>query len=312
MTRGTFCLILLVSLAAPVLSQQHVSADEPSQTYIDNTYKVTLRFPRDWKRDPSYHDRPYSGVEKQRYSAAHGFFQLLATGDEDPKQACKGAAEHVVRPFGSHPTTRPMKVDGQNGCLVWPSEDQGAPWDAALFIKSPEPVEIDGDRYSTLEVDADKSYILAIARSLRFISSTRRNPPFLLEISNAKPAGIWKADAPLLLLVTMKNTSEPALRFALGDPAVSYRTMVTRYGELSRVTENLPEGNEEPRGASPCRRAGITTLKPNEACRDAIEIRFFSEVQTPGEYSLQVERDLPSELGEGIAVSNTITLKVAN
>jgi hypothetical protein len=310
MTYGTFCLVLLFSLAAPVVSQQHVSAEESSQIYIDNTYKVTLRFPSDWKRDPSYQDRPYFGVEKS-HSAAHGFFQLLA-GSGDPKQACKGAAEHVVKPFGTNPTTRPMNVDGRSGCLVWPSEDQGAPWDAALFIKSPEPMEIDGDRYSNLEVDADKSYILAIARSLRFITSTRRNPPFLLEISNAKPAGMWKADAPLLLLVTMKNTSEQVLRFALGDPTVSYRATVTRYGEPSRVTESSPEGTEKLKIASPCRRKNITTLKPNEACQDAIEIRFFSEVQTPGEYSLQVEQGLPSELGEGIAVSNTLRVKVAN
>jgi len=312
MTRGTFCLILLVSLAAPVLSQQHVSADGPSQTYTDNTYKVTLRFPRDWKRDPSYHDRPYFGVEKRPHSAAHGFFQLLATGDEEPKQACKAAAEHVVKPFGANPTTRPMKVDGQSACLVWPSNDQYAPWDAAIFVRYQQPVEVGSYRYSILELDADKDYILAIIRGLRFTSSTGQNPPFLLEIAAAKPVGVWKADSPLLLLVTMKNTSDQVLHFVLGDPAVSYRTMVTRYGQPSRVTENLPEGNEEPKGASPCGQTGITTLKPNEACRDAIEIRFFSEVQTPGEYSLQVERDLPSELGEGIAVSNTITLRVAN
>ena len=83
---------------------------------------------------------------------------------------------------------RPMKVDGQSACLVWPSKDQGAPWDAAVVIKYPQPVEINGERYSILELDADKNYILAIIRTIRFMSSARHNSPFLLEISpqNAK------------------------------------------------------------------------------------------------------------------------------
>jgi hypothetical protein len=108
MTWGALGLILLFLLATPALSQRSVSTEGPLQAYIDYSYKVALQFPSEWKRDPSYHDRPYFGVERRPHSAAHGFLQLLATGDEDPKQACKAVAEHVVRPFGVHPTTRPM------------------------------------------------------------------------------------------------------------------------------------------------------------------------------------------------------------
>lgn len=180
----------LFCVATPLLGRARASTAEPWQTYVDDTYQVTFRFPREWKRDPLYDDRPYFGVERPLPTAGRGFFQLLLMGEEsdEPKQICKGLAEHVVRPFGENPTTRPMKVDGQSACLVWPSKDQGAPWDAAVVIKYPQPVEINGERYSILELDADKNYILAIIRTIRFMSSARHNSPFLLEISpqNAK------------------------------------------------------------------------------------------------------------------------------
>ena len=190
MTRLVVALVCLFCVATPLLRRARASTAEPWQTYVDDTYQVTFRFPREWKRDPLYDDRPYFGVERPLPTAGRGFFQLLLMGEEsdEPKQICKGLAEHVVRPFGENPTTRPMKVDGQSACLVWPSKDQGAPWDAAVVIKYPQPVEINGERYSILELDADKNYILAIIRIIRFISSARHNSPFLLEISpqNAK------------------------------------------------------------------------------------------------------------------------------
>lgn len=155
------------------------------------------------------------------------FFQLLVMGDESdtPEQTCKGLAEHVLRPFGANPTIRPINVDGQSACLVWPSKDQGAPWDAAVVIKYPQPVEINGERYSILELDADKNYILAIIRTVPFISSTRHKSPFLLEIApqNAKKPGTatWKADAPLSVILTMKNTSRRVLHVALTNPPLT-------------------------------------------------------------------------------------------
>jgi hypothetical protein len=54
----------------------------------------------------------------------------------------------------------------------------------------------------------------------------------------------------------------------------------------------------------------LKTLKPSETCQDAIEIRFFADRERPGEYSVQVERDLPAELGKGFVESNTITVSV--
>jgi TolB protein len=139
---------------------------------------VSLRFPSDWKKDPAYQDRPYFGVEKPS-PARHGFFQLLAMAGEEstPELVCKGLAEHVVKPFGTHPTVQSMKVQGQDGCLVWPSDDQGAPWDAALVFRTPAPMVFGGESYDLLELDADKDYILKIIKTLRFIPPAKQAQP---------------------------------------------------------------------------------------------------------------------------------------
>lgn len=316
MTRLVVALVCLFCVATPLLGRARASTAEPWQTYVDDTYQVTFRFPREWKRDPLYDDRPYFGVERPLPTAGRGFFQLLLMGEEsdEPKQICKGLAEHVVRPFGENPTTRPMKVDGQSACLVWPSKDQGAPWDAAVVIKYPQPVEINGERYSILELDADKNYILAIIRTIRFISSARHNSPFLLEISpqNAKKTGTatWKADAPVSVILTMKNTSRRVLHVALTNPATDYRTTLMHNTDRVPVTENLQQMKEEVKSGHASTRNVLITLKPQQTCQDAIEIRSLYQRLTPGEYSLQVERDLPPELGKGIVESNTIKVTV--
>jgi hypothetical protein len=312
MTRLVVALVCLFCVATPLLGRARASTAEPWQTYVDDTYQVTFRFPREWKSDPLYDDRPYFGVEKPLPTAGRGFFQLLLMGQEsdEPKQICKGLAEHVVRPFGENPTTRPMKVDGQSACLVWPSKDPGAPWDAAVVIKYPQPVEINGERYSILELDADKNYILAIIRTIRFISSVRHNSPFLLEISpqNAKKTGTatWKADAPVSVILTMKNPSRRVLHVALTNPATDYRTTLMHNTDRVPVTENLQQMKEEVKSGHASTRNVLITLKPQQTCQDAIEIRSLYERLTPGEYSLQVERDLPPELAKGIVESNTL------
>jgi len=76
------------------------------------------------------------------------------------------------------------------------------------------------------------------------------------------------------------------------------------------VTENLQQMKEEVKSGHASTRNVLITLKPQQTCQDAIEIRSLYQRLTPGEYSLQVERDLPPELGKGIVESNTIKVTV--
>jgi len=315
MLRGTFGLALALFFAMPLLAAEETS-ENGWQTYIDDTYKVMLRFPSEWSRDPQiYQDRPYFSSERKPRSVIHDF-QLLVMGDEGttPEQACKGEVEHVLKPFGTKPTIQLKEIDGQSACLVFPSADVGAPWYAAAFIKYPEPVEIEGDRYSILALYADKDYFRGIIGSLHFISSSHSIPPFLLTIAPAQigsSATTWKNDAAFPVLLRMKTASEKVLQVVLGDPVSDYRIVAMHQNERVRVTENLPGGNEETSksAAAPTRKI-IKILKPNETCQDAIEIKFWADNERTGKYTLQVERNLPPELGKGLVDSNTITVNV--
>jgi hypothetical protein len=200
-----------------------------------------------------------------------------------------------------------MEVDGQSACLVWPSEDQLARLDASVVIKYPQPVEIQGERYSVLELFADKDYILEIIQSLQFISSVGHNSPYSLSITpqNAKePQGAkWKAGTPFYVVLTMENRTSEVFHIALTDSALKYRCMSLPKQEPVRVTARFNNVGNASTGNS------LITLSPQGSFQRVVEINFLVD-RPPGEYSLQLEQVLPQELGKGIVVSNTIQVTV--
>jgi TolB protein len=130
--------------------------------YTDNELHVSFRHPGDWKPSPQYSDRTYFG-------GPDGEVQLDAAEGDSPEQVCRGAATHKLQPFGSHPRIRPINVEGHKGCIVWGSDDQGAPYYAELVVPFSHAVEIGGERYSLLTLYADKKHILHIIKTLRFL-----------------------------------------------------------------------------------------------------------------------------------------------
>jgi TolB protein len=133
------------------------------EEYADKQLHVAFRHPKEWRPSPLFADRTYFG-------GPDGSLQLDASEGDSPDQVCQGAASHHLQPFGSHPQIRPMNVQGRKACLVWPSEDEGAPYYAELVVEFQRPIEIDGHRYSQLTLHADKKHILEIMKTLRFIS----------------------------------------------------------------------------------------------------------------------------------------------
>ena len=106
--------LFLVATVPDILSLS--AAESHWQIYADKVYEVTLRFPEEWKKTPSY-DVPH-------FEGQDGFVHLDASDANNPKQACQLSAEHHLQPYGTHPIIRSMKIDGQNACLVWPSKVQ--------------------------------------------------------------------------------------------------------------------------------------------------------------------------------------------
>jgi len=110
----------------------------------------------------------------------------------------------------------------------------------------------------------------------------------------------------------MKNTSQRVLHFALTDPFLDYR-MTVLYSKTANpvpATENLLKMRDELRqGHAPTRNVRIT-LRPQETCQDTIEVSYFYALETPGQYTVQIERDMPQELSKGIVESNTISVTI--
>jgi len=157
---------LLFGIAGPVPGLEDL--EQEWQTYTNTAYDITFRYPRGWKPSAVYSGRIYFG-------GPDGSLQIDVADGDNPAQICRSATTHKQRPYGSHPQVRPIKVQEQRACLVWPSGDQVpiAENYAELVVRYPRPVEIDGSRYRLLILNADKKYLLQIVRTIRFLSSSR-------------------------------------------------------------------------------------------------------------------------------------------
>jgi hypothetical protein len=312
MTKRVVALAGVLCLAAAVLAAAHEPSDANWQAFDDGTYKVVLRCPAEWKPIPDYDTAPALGPEHQ----PRAFVLGAAGGESDTaQQLCKAEAEHVVQPFGTNPTIRPLKVQGQSACLVWPSPDQRritGDNDALIVVKYPKPVEIGGQLYSFLTLDVDKKYIMPLIRALKFLAPDPQNAPFLLEIAfeGGESSGIVsKTGSPIVLTVTLENNSGQVLRFPFSDPTTDYRfnvsherwgrTAVTgKYQELERQHKTAPSAAEP------------LTLGPHAGYQTKLEISSLYQLQNPGNYTIQGQMKLPGLLGAGLVNSNTLTVTV--
>jgi hypothetical protein len=312
MTKWVVVLTGVLCLAAAVLAGTDEPSDANWQAFVDGTYKVVLHCPAEWKPIPGYDTAPALGPEHQ----PRAFVLGAAGGESDTaQQLCKGEAEHHLQPFGTNPTIRPLKVQGQSACLVWPSPDQHKITgdDSALaIVKYPESVEIGGTAYSFLTLDANKNYIMAMIRNLKFLAPDSQNAPFLMEIAfenGGSSDRATKVGSPVVVTVTLKNNSGQVLHVPFSDPTTDYRfsvshgrwgrTAVTgKYQELERQHKTAPSAGEP------------LKLGPHAGYQTKLEISSLYQLQNPGNYTIQVQMKLPVELGAGLVNSNTLAVTV--
>lgn len=134
------------------------------QTYASQTYHVTLQYPAHWQ--------PVEGYE-ERYGGPDGFFQVSAgfsRGLVKMDEACDQLVYHKLKPYGSFPQVKRLRVEGQEACLILPSDDQpqGMANEAALVVRYPRPVGIRGELYSYFILAADVGHIRHIAETVSF------------------------------------------------------------------------------------------------------------------------------------------------
>jgi len=134
------------------------------KTYSNPTFNVTLKYPVDWQHMPEY---------GERYGGADGFFEVSPAFSPEltVDEACELEANHRLKPYGSQPQVERLQVQGQEACLIWPSDDQVKDMrgQAALIVRYPEPVQIAGDVYGYFVLWADKNHIREIGKELRFV-----------------------------------------------------------------------------------------------------------------------------------------------
>jgi TolB protein len=131
------------------------------KTYSNTVYKVRFQYPSHWQR-----------VNDERYEGEDGFFQIAAiASDQSIDVVCQNEAFHQLNPYGTQPSIQHTQIQNQPACFIYPSQDQPVEMrnQAALIIKYPAPVLIDGTEYNYFILWADQNHIREISTSLSFL-----------------------------------------------------------------------------------------------------------------------------------------------
>ncbi|WP_134699495.1 PD40 domain-containing protein [Ammoniphilus sp. YIM 78166] len=133
----------------------------PMHVYFSRLYRVSFPYPAIWSK-----------MTHERYEGKDGFFQVSAVAsDGGIDEVCRGEAYHILAPYGSRPQIQMTSIQNQPACFIFPSEDQPKEMNnqAALIVKYPHPVTIQGIVYSYFLLWADRSHIGMLARGLKLV-----------------------------------------------------------------------------------------------------------------------------------------------
>lgn len=132
--------------------------------FVSTRYKVNFKYPKSWNKNPRYEDK---------YEGETGFFEVgTFEGMNDIDAAVKEQINEYYKPYGSNPTVRSFIVDGQPARVIYPSEDQAEFYkdrDAAIVIKYPEPITIDGQQFDYVVIWVTKEYVPLIISTFKFV-----------------------------------------------------------------------------------------------------------------------------------------------
>lgn len=132
-------------------------------TYSNPQFEVTFNYPGTWNQ--------IGGYDYDHFEGDNGFFGVSsAGGDVSLEEVTREAYDHPLLPYGKHPVLENLKVDGQPAKLIVPSDDQdpSLKGQAALIVKYPTPVKINGNTYYYFVLWADKENIQTIIPTIVF------------------------------------------------------------------------------------------------------------------------------------------------
>jgi hypothetical protein len=139
---------------------------------------------------------------------------------------------------------------------------------------------------------------------------------FLLKLTpsqNAIQPGVsfWESGTAIFVIVTMINESDRVVHYGLTNPGWDYEmdvrdasgNPVPETERLRKLKENLKNGLID------TGRNILGSLNPHETAQDTIEVSSFFDLSSPGEYTIQVQREFP-DVGRGFVKSNRLALTI--
>jgi len=101
---------------------------------------------------------------------------------------------------------------------------------------------------------------------------------------------------------------------AAGSPNFEYKVDLRRLDAASSVEKEYPEKLRRNEPVAPKAFTGSITfvdLAPGETRRDDILLNTRYQIDQVGKYVVQVERELPPDLGGGVLKSNQLQLEIS-
>ncbi len=212
------------------------------QTASNPVYGLAFSYPHPWQQNRAYGD--------SRFDGADGFVQLSAMGGAATlDDACREEARPGQQGYyGSQPTITPVRVQGQDACLILPSADQPAAWGdrAALLVAPPQPITLpigtppvptSQAAYAPLVVWADRGHLGDIAGTIQFVFPMAREATVWAMVARVTAGTLTPLLQPGASLAGMET-----VRLVDVGPG-SFQVLYTGGGKTVRVTvgqDDLP------------------------------------------------------------------------
>jgi TolB protein len=144
-----------------------VETSDAQRSISSEKFLVSMSFPGSWERVGDY---------EERYQGSDGFVSLGAKATETfatIQSVCEDEMNHVLQPFGADPGVQYMLIDGQEACVIFPSDDQNPTMEnvAEIVVRYPFTLTINGSSFSFafLQVFVTRDYASEIIPTIQFI-----------------------------------------------------------------------------------------------------------------------------------------------
>lgn len=148
---------------------------------------------------------------------------------------------------------------------------------------------------------------IAFAAIGTLLAQNSMHDPFTIKIGTKYE--VLKVGQPVTVYVVLANTSDRLLKLPVADYS-DYR--VTVWNDNGTDVSDTAKARELLNKKQPLHNLSnfVSGISPNKYIVDFIDVSYLKDMAAPGQYTVQVERSIPVELGYGVVKSNTITVTV--